>query len=79
MRFASLFLFLFFFFSIFVLKPPLTLYFLQEFSLKGKKLEIIAELGKGSQASVWKASIDGYHVALKQIDLTGAKGKYLYL
>uniref|UniRef100_A0A7S4PJM4 Protein kinase domain-containing protein n=1 Tax=Paramoeba aestuarina TaxID=180227 RepID=A0A7S4PJM4_9EUKA len=43
------------------------------FSLKGKKLEILEELGKGSQATVWKGAIDGRLVALKQINLAVEK------
>jgi len=45
------------------------------FSLKGKKLELIEEIGKGSQATVWKGTIDGRHVALKQVDLSGARDR----
>jgi len=45
------------------------------FSLKGKKLGMIEELGRGSQATVWKGTIDNQIVALKQVDLSNAKDK----
>ena len=39
------------------------------FSLKGKILEVVEELGSGATATVWKGLIDGHSVALKQFEL----------
>jgi predicted Ser/Thr protein kinase len=43
------------------------------FNPEGKKIEIIGELGKGATSSVFKGSIDGELVALKQINVSNVK------
>lgn len=45
------------------------------FSLKGKVLEIVKELGSGATATVWKGMIDGCVVALKQFELENMENK----
>lgn len=45
------------------------------FSLKGKVLEIVEELGSGATATVFKGMIDGCVVALKQFELENLENK----
>eukprot|EP01100_Stratorugosa_tubuloviscum_P005470 TRINITY_DN2436_c0_g2_i1.p1 TRINITY_DN2436_c0_g2~~TRINITY_DN2436_c0_g2_i1.p1 ORF type:complete len:641 (-),score=291.82 TRINITY_DN2436_c0_g2_i1:134-2056(-) len=45
------------------------------FSIKGKTVTVISQLGKGATATVWKACINDNIVAMKTISLVGVKDR----